>query len=174
MKSSNKNCIQSLATTNAWTVCKHFSSTDSIAKLLWRRDKPLIMCRGQFIWTTETEEGTEFPASQKKFLRKNYKKHFLLFSQKTKSMQTSGSVFADRIEQIEKAKFELKLIKNVECFRDGLCNYASISVSFSKKSLYANIFLKFSESASSLTFDSAMVSRLNLCMGLINAETCWY
>ena len=33
--------------------------------------------------------------------------------QKTKSTQTSRTVFPDRIEQVKKTKFELELIKSV-------------------------------------------------------------
>ena len=47
---------------------------------------------------------------KKKLLRKKYKKYLLSSYQKTKSTQTSGSVFADRIEQVKKTKFEIKLI----------------------------------------------------------------
>ena len=50
-------------------------------------------------------------------------------------MQTSGSVFADRIEQVEKTKFELELMKFVDCFLDGRGNYSSNLVSFKIKSL---------------------------------------
>ena len=52
----------------------------------------------------------------------------------TKSTQTSGSVFADRIEQVKKTKFELELIKIVDCFLDGHGNYTSNLVSFKIKS----------------------------------------
>ena len=52
--------------------------------------------------------------AKKRLLRKKYKKHLLSSFQKTKSTQTNGSVFADRIEQVKKTKFELELIKNVD------------------------------------------------------------
>ena len=39
--------------------------------------------------------------------------------QKNKSTQTSGSVFAERIEKVKKTNFELELIKIVDCFLDG-------------------------------------------------------
>ena len=73
--------------------------------------------------------------AKKRLLRKKYKKHFLSSFQKTKSTQTSGSVFADRIEQVKKTKFELELIKIVDCFLDGHGNYTSSLVSFKIKSL---------------------------------------
>ena len=55
--------------------------------------------------------------------------------QKNKSTQTSGSVFAERIEKVKKTKFELELIKMVDCFLDGRGSYDSNLVSFLKKSL---------------------------------------
>ena len=55
--------------------------------------------------------------------------------QKNKSTQTSGSVFAERIEKIKKTKFELELIKIVYCFLDGHGNYDSNLVSFKRKTL---------------------------------------
>ena len=69
---------------------------------------------------------------KKRLLRKKCKKHLLSSFQKTKSTQTSGSVFADKIETVKKTKFELKLIKNVDCFLDGHGNYTSNSISFKK------------------------------------------
>ena len=55
--------------------------------------------------------------------------------QKNKSTQTSGSVFAERIEKVKKTRFELELIKIVDCFLDGHGNYDSNLVSFRIKSL---------------------------------------
>ena len=73
--------------------------------------------------------------AKKRLLRKKYKK--LLFSsfQKTKITQTSGSVFAERIEKVKKTKFELELIKIVDCFPDGHGKFDSNLVSFKIKSL---------------------------------------
>ena len=73
--------------------------------------------------------------AKKRLLRKKYKKHLFSFFQKTKTTQTSGSVFADRIEQVKKTKFELELIKIVHCFLDGHGNYDSILVTFKINSL---------------------------------------
>ena len=83
--------------------------------------------------------------AKKRFLRKKYKKRLLSSFEKTKSTQTSGSVFADRIEQVKKTKFDLELIKIVDCFPDGHGNYTSSLVSFKIKSLQTNIFLKSKE-----------------------------
>ena len=55
--------------------------------------------------------------------------------QKNKSTQTSGSVFAERIEKANKTKFELELIKIVDCFLEGHGNYDSNLVSPKTKSL---------------------------------------
>ena len=55
--------------------------------------------------------------------------------QKNKSTQTSGSVFAEIIEESKKTKFELELLKIVDCFLDGHGSYDSNLVSFKIKSL---------------------------------------
>ena len=68
--------------------------------------------------------------AKKKLLRKKYKKHLFSSFQKAKTTQTSGSVFAKRIEKVKKTKFELELIKIVDCFLDGHGNFDSILVSF--------------------------------------------
>ena len=60
--------------------------------------------------------------------------------QKNKSMQTSGSVFAERIEKAKKTKFEFELIKFLDCFLDGHGSYDSNLVSFKLKSLKETIF----------------------------------
>ena len=72
---------------------------------------------------------------KKRLLRKKFKKQLLSSFQKTKSTQTSGSVFADRIEQVKKTRFEFELIKIVDGFLDGHGNYTSNLVSFKIKSL---------------------------------------
>ena len=52
--------------------------------------------------------------AKKRLLRKKYKKLSLSSFQNTKSAQTSGSVFADTIEQVKKTKVEVELIKNAD------------------------------------------------------------
>ena len=64
------------------------------------------------------------------FVEKVRKKQFLNSFQHTKPTQTSGSVFADRAEQVKKSKFELEPIKTVNCLIDSHGNYASNLVSF--------------------------------------------
>ena len=83
--------------------------------------------------------------AKKRLLRKNYKKHLFSSFQKTKSTQTRGSMFAERIENVKKTKFELDLIKIVHCFLNGHGNHDSSLVSFKMKSLYTNHFLNSKE-----------------------------
>ena len=73
--------------------------------------------------------------AKKRLLRKKYKNQLLSSFQKTKSTQTSGSVFADRIEQVKKTNFEIELIKIKECFLNVHGKYTSDLVSFKIKSL---------------------------------------
>ena len=73
--------------------------------------------------------------AKKRLLRKKYKKRLLSSLQETKSTQTSEPVFADRIEQVKKTKFELELMKILDCFLDGPGNYTSKLVSLKIKSL---------------------------------------
>ena len=54
--------------------------------------------------------------AKKRLLRTKYKKHLFSSFQKAKTTQTSGSVFAERIEKVKWTKFELELIKIVDCF----------------------------------------------------------
>ena len=73
--------------------------------------------------------------AKKRLLRKKFKKHLFSSFHKTKATQTSGSVFAERIEKVKKTQFELDFIKIVDCFLDGYGNYDSNLVSFKIKSL---------------------------------------
>ena len=73
--------------------------------------------------------------AKKRLLRKKFKQRFMSALQKNKSTQTSGSVFEERIEKVKKTRFELELIKIVDCFLDGHGNYDSNLVSFRIKSL---------------------------------------
>ena len=63
--------------------------------------------------------------AKKRLLRKKYQKHLFSSFQKTKTTQTSGSVLAERIEKVKKTKFELELIKIIDCFVDGHGNFDS-------------------------------------------------
>ena len=55
--------------------------------------------------------------------------------QKSKSTQTSGSVLADRFEPVKKTKYEVELIKIVDCFLDSHGNSTKNLVSFKIKTL---------------------------------------
>ena len=72
--------------------------------------------------------------AKKRLLPEKYKKHLFSSFQKRKTTQTSGSVFGERIEKVKKTKFELDLIKIVDCFLDGHGNFDNL-VSFKIKSL---------------------------------------
>ena len=72
--------------------------------------------------------------AKKRLLRRRFRQHFMNALQKNKSTQTSGSVFAERIEKVKKTKSELELIKIVDCFLDGHGIYDSNLVSFKTKS----------------------------------------
>ena len=72
--------------------------------------------------------------AEKILLRKEYKKLLLSSLEKTKSEQTSGSIFADRFKQVEGTKIQLELIKIVDCFLDGHGSFNIILVSLKMKS----------------------------------------
>ena len=125
--------------------CFNYQHVDCLYTLFrYRFSGKIVIKRGQLfdylqraVHFSQQNRGVERMPSiaKKRLLRKKYKKHLLSSFQKTKSTQTSGSVFANRIEQVKKTKFELELIKNVDCFLDGHGNYTSNLVSFKIKSL---------------------------------------
>ena len=87
-------------------------------------------------WNHRNKGVDRMPSiAKKRLLRKKYKKHLFSSFQKTKTTQTSGSVFAERIEKVKKTKLELELIKIVDCFSDVHGNFDSNLVSFKIKSL---------------------------------------
>ena len=71
--------------------------------------------------------------AKKRFLRKEYRKHFARSFQKTKSAQTNGLVFAERIEHVKNTKKVLELLKIVDCFPDAYDDYTSNLVSSTTK-----------------------------------------
>ena len=71
--------------------------------------------------------------AKKRLLRRKFTEHLFSSLQKMKSTQTSGSVFAERIEKVKKAKFDMELIKIVDRFLDGHGKYDSKLVSFKRK-----------------------------------------
>ena len=100
---------------NTWTVFTPCSGTDSAEKLLQRVEMCLTMCSEQFLLTKKNRGMDKMPSiAKKRLLRKKFKQHFLSALQKNKSTQTSASVFAERIENAKKTKFELDLFKIVD------------------------------------------------------------
>ena len=67
--------------------------------------------------------------AKKRLWKKKYKKHLVSCCQETKSTQASGSVLADRIEQVKKTKFVLELMKIAEYFLDSHSKNTSYLVS---------------------------------------------
>ena len=82
------------------------SSIDSVERLLQRVDKFLITCNEQLTLITETREWTEWTSIAKnRLLRKKFIKPLFSSFKKTKTTQTSGSVFEKRIENVKKTNF---------------------------------------------------------------------
>ena len=73
--------------------------------------------------------------AKKRLFRTKFKQNFSSAFQKNKSTHTSVSVFAEGIEKARKTKFELELMKIVDCFLDGHGSYVSNLVSFKIKPL---------------------------------------
>ena len=113
-----------VSTKNLWTVCIHLSYTP----FKYRFSGKLFVKSGSLFDNVQkavhfnhekTEIGQKPSIANKKLLRKYYKKHFLSFFRKTKLTQTSGSAFADTIEQIERSQIGKELITIVDSFLDG-------------------------------------------------------
>ena len=125
--------------------CFNYQHVDCLYTLFkYRFSKKIVIKNGQIfdnlqraVHFKQQNRGVDrLPSiAKKRLLRKKYKKHSLSSFQKTKSTQTSGSVFADRIEQVKKTKFELKLTKIVDGFLDGQGNYSSSLLLLKIKSL---------------------------------------
>ena len=107
------------------TFCFTYQHVDCLYTLFkYRFSGKVIAKRGQVFDNlqragdfNQRKEGVDRMPSiaKKRLLRKKYKKHLFSYFQKTKSTQTGGSVFAERIEKVKKTKFELDLIKIVDC-----------------------------------------------------------
>ena len=124
----------------------HYSSIDSVEKVFSKSGQVFDNVQRAVDFNHRNKGVDRMPSNAKKrLLRKKYRKHLFSSFQKTKSTETGGSVFAERIEKVKKTKFELDLIKNVDCFLDGHGNYDSNLVSFKIKSLKTNQFLKSKE-----------------------------
>ena len=126
------------------TFCFTYQHVDCLSLFKYRFSGKVIANSGQVfdnvqraVDFNQRNKGVDRMPSiaKKRLLRKRYKKHLFSSFQKTKSTQTSGSVFAERIEKVKKTKFELELIKIVDCFLDGHGIFDSNLVSFKTKSL---------------------------------------
>ena len=127
------------------TFCFTYQHVDCLYTLFkYRFSKKLIAKSGQVFdnvkravdFNHKNKGVDRMPSiAKKRLLRKKYKKHLFSSFQKTKTTQTSGSVFAERIEKVKKTKFEFELINIVDCFLDGHGNFDSNLVSFKIKSL---------------------------------------
>ena len=125
--------------------CFNYQHVDCLYTLFkYRLNGKIVIKSGQLfdylqraVHFNQQNRGVERMQSitKKRLLRKKYKKHLLSSFQKTKLTQTSGSVFADRIEQVKETKSELELIEIVVCFLDGHGNYTSNLVFFKITSL---------------------------------------
>ena len=73
--------------------------------------------------------------AKKRILKKKYEKQIFSSFRKTKTTQTSGSLFAEGIEKVKKTKFEFELKKFVDCFLNCHGNSDSILLSFKIESL---------------------------------------
>ena len=106
--------------------CFSYQHVDCLYTLFkYRFSGKIVVKKGQFfdklqraVHFNQQNRGVERMPSiaKKRLFRKKYKKHLLSSIQKTKSTQTNGSVFADRIEPVKKTKFELELKKNLGFF----------------------------------------------------------
>ena len=79
--------------------------------------------------------------AKNRLLRKKYKKTLVELLPKDQiDAKTIGSVFADRIGQVKKTKFELELIKILDCFLGDHGNYTISLKSFKKNLCKLTIF----------------------------------
>ena len=127
--------MHSVSTTNTWTLYTIFKYRFNDKNVI--NSEQLFDYLQRAVHFNQQNRGVERMPSiaKKRLLMKKYKKHLLSSFQKTKTTQTSGSVFADRIEQVKKTEFEIEMIKIVDCFLDGHGKYTSDLVSFKIKSL---------------------------------------
>ena len=96
LKGANENFLPKL---DAFCFTFHHNS---VTKLLSRVHKCLIMCREQSILFKEPKDRIQCPASRKRDSWGGSTEGIFELFQRTKTVQTSCSVFAERIEQVEK------------------------------------------------------------------------
>ena len=114
--------MHSVSTTNMWSFCILFSSTDSVAKKVLKSRQHFDNVQMAVNFNQQNRGLDRIPSIAKKgLLGKKYRKHLLSSFPKTKLTQTNGSVFADRKEQVKKTKFEQELIKKCRLFSGWFC-----------------------------------------------------
>ena len=101
LRSYYRNWTHCVSQINTWTVSIHCLSIDFVKILLSRVFKCLIRCKEQSFLTKKRVDRMHSIA-KKRLLRKKYRKLLLKSFQKTKSTQTSGSVFGEKLEQVKK------------------------------------------------------------------------
>ena len=94
------------------TICFTYQHVDCLYKLFKYRFKGKVTAKSGQVFDNvqravdfnQRNKGVDRMPSiaKKRLLRKKYKKHLLSSFQKTKSTQTGGSVFAERIEKVKK------------------------------------------------------------------------
>ena len=57
--------------------------------------------------------------SKKRLSKKKFKRHLLRAEERNASIQTLRSSFFNRIQTLKNSKYEIELIKNVDCLLDG-------------------------------------------------------
>ena len=116
------------------TFCFTYQHVDCLYTLFKYRFSGKVFAKGGQVFDN-VQRAVDFNHRNKGLLRKKFKKHSFSSFQKRKATQTGGSVFAERIEKVEKNKFELELLKIVVCFLDGHGTHDSNLVSFRIKYL---------------------------------------
>ena len=120
-----------------FTLC---SSTDFIQVLLYQAEKFSISLIEQFKITMD--RSRKLPnIAMKRLIRKKYRGHYLSFNEELASTQTHGSMFLDRNRKNLNSKFEINLLKIIDCFIDCHGSVNSDYVSFVINELSYIVFL---------------------------------
>ena len=69
--------MHAISTTSTWTVCRHFSSTVPVAKLLSRLENSLIICRGQFNSASKQRSGQNAQQREEETFEEKVQKTFV-------------------------------------------------------------------------------------------------
>ena len=133
LKSYWRSWIHFASPINTWTVCIHYSNIDSFEMSIAKSGQVLDNVQRAVDFNHWNKGVDRMPSIAKKRLsRKKFRKHLFSTFQETKTTQTSSSEFAEWDEKVDETKFELEVIKTVDCFRHGHSNYDSKLVTFKK------------------------------------------